>query len=60
MMCENTDKCPRCGGPADNGFDRSWPEPVPYHCTRCIEEAEKQFTNDSGNDTIIKKEDDEI
>ena len=27
-------KCPRCEGPADNGFDRSYP-PEPYLCTKC-------------------------
>lgn len=29
------ERCPNCGGPADNGFDRSWPHPNPYWCTRC-------------------------
>lgn len=28
------DKCPRCNGPADNGFDRCVP-PSPYLCTKC-------------------------
>ena len=27
-------KCPRCGGPADNGHDREFP-PNPYLCTKC-------------------------
>jgi hypothetical protein len=27
-------RCPQCGGPADNGHDRSVP-PTPYLCTRC-------------------------
>jgi hypothetical protein len=27
-------KCPRCGGPADNGNDREHP-PNPYVCTKC-------------------------
>lgn len=27
-------KCPRCGGEADNGHDRSYP-PVPYYCSKC-------------------------
>ena len=26
--------CPKCGGEADNGFDRCLP-PNPYHCTKC-------------------------
>lgn len=26
--------CPKCGGYADNGFDRSYP-PNPYHCSKC-------------------------
>jgi hypothetical protein len=28
--------CPNCGGPADNGHDRSYP-PAPYFCTKCME-----------------------
>lgn len=27
-------KCPKCGGPADNGHDRCLP-PNPYFCTKC-------------------------
>ena len=27
-------KCPRCGGPADNGHDREFP-PNPYCCSKC-------------------------
>lgn len=27
-------KCPWCGGPADNGFDRCLP-PNPYLCQKC-------------------------
>ncbi len=27
-------KCPKCGGPADNGHDRCLP-PSPYYCTKC-------------------------
>ena len=30
-------RCPRCNGPADNGFDRSIP-PSPYLCTKCMAE----------------------
>ena len=30
-------RCPKCGGPADNGHDRSIP-PNPYHCTKCMAE----------------------
>lgn len=33
------DTCPSCGGPADNGYDRSYP-PEPYACTKC--EAEER------------------
>jgi len=29
--------CPKCGGPADNGHDRSFP-PSPYFCTKCMAE----------------------
>jgi hypothetical protein len=29
------DKCPQCGGPADNGHDRELP-PNPYVCTKCM------------------------
>lgn len=28
------DKCPKCGGDADNGYDRCVP-PNPYYCTKC-------------------------
>lgn len=28
--------CPNCGGPADNGHDRSYP-PAPYFCTKCTQ-----------------------
>lgn len=28
-------RCPQCNGPADNGFDRSFP-PSPYLCTKCM------------------------
>lgn len=27
-------KCPKCGGSADNGHDRCYP-PSPYYCTKC-------------------------
>jgi hypothetical protein len=27
-------QCPKCGGEADNGHDRSFP-PNPYNCTKC-------------------------
>ena len=27
--------CPSCGCEPDNGFDRSYPEPLPYECTKC-------------------------
>jgi hypothetical protein len=27
--------CPTCGCEPDNGFDRSYPEPVPYQCVKC-------------------------
>lgn len=33
-------KCPKCGGYADNGFDRSLP-PEPYYCSKC----EKEWKN---------------
>lgn len=31
---KDPNKCPKCGGEPDNGFDRCIP-PNPYHCTRC-------------------------
>ena len=31
-------RCPKCGGPADNGHDRCIP-PNPYHCTKCMEQT---------------------
>lgn len=34
-------KCPRCGGPADNGHDRCVP-PSPYLCTKCQAEQESE------------------
>lgn len=34
--------CPRCGGPADNGFDRELP-PNPYFCTVCDEKEIKEL-----------------
>ncbi len=33
------DKCPQCGGHADNGHDRELP-PNPYVCTKCEERDE--------------------
>ena len=33
-------RCPQCNGPADNGFDRSFP-PIPYLCTKCMAEPVK-------------------
>ena len=33
---QDLDKCPGCGGPADNGHDREMP-PSPYYCTKCHE-----------------------
>ena len=30
-------KCPKCGGYADNGFDRCYP-PSPYYCSKCMKE----------------------
>lgn len=34
VLYSDLSTCPRCGGVADNGFDRSYP-PVPYICTKC-------------------------
>lgn len=42
-------KCPKCGGEADNGFDRCFP-PNPYNCTKC--EGEPEMTNDKMPDVI--------
>jgi hypothetical protein len=33
------DICPLCGGEADNGYDRSYPEPNAYICKACTKEA---------------------
>lgn len=35
---KHLDTCPGCGGVADNGYDRGWPEPTPYLCTKCQED----------------------
>lgn len=35
-MSIDLNKCPKCGGPADNGHDRCLP-PNPYYCTKCTE-----------------------
>lgn len=40
----NSFECPICGGPADNGHDRSCP-PVPYVCIKC-EKAKKESEPD--------------
>ena len=43
MLYEDDDSlttCPRCGGVADNGYDRSLP-PNPYLCTKCEKAREK-------------------
>lgn len=47
-------RCPRCNGPADNGFDRSIP-PSPYLCTKCMAEpvepvAWRTFDGEGGYD----------
>lgn len=36
-VCAEPDleRCPNCGGPADNGFDRCYP-PNAYFCSRCL------------------------
>jgi hypothetical protein len=34
-------KCPRCGGPADNGHDRCLP-PSPYICTKCEKKRDQE------------------
>lgn len=36
---QDLDKCPGCGGPADNGFDRCIP-PSPYYCTKCTKQMQ--------------------
>lgn len=37
----NISKCPKCGGPADNGHDREIP-PNPYYCTKCEQPAQPE------------------
>ena len=34
MDAQDLSKCPKCGGPADNGHDHCIP-PSPYYCTKC-------------------------
>ncbi len=36
---ESLNECPNCGGPADNGHDRSHP-PTAYWCTKCMNKSE--------------------
>jgi hypothetical protein len=33
-------RCPKCGGPPDNGHDRELP-PNPYLCTKCVANVEE-------------------
>lgn len=41
QMEQDLSKCPTCGGPADNGHDRSYP-PSPYICTKCERKQRKK------------------
>ena len=58
----NLSRCPNCGGPADNGHDRSIP-PNPYFCTKCMAEPVQEpvawlFTNlQSGDYDFCYQED---
>jgi hypothetical protein len=36
----NLNKCPKCGGPADNGHDRCLPPNI-YYCTECEKKVRK-------------------
>ena len=47
-------KCPKCGGPADNGFDRCYP-PNAYYCSKC--EAENDHLTGTYRATSTDKED---
>jgi len=47
-------KCPRCGGPADNGFDRCDP-PSPYHCTKCDAVDDLEVLKIDTIDAVIKE-----
>lgn len=38
-MMTDLSRCPKCDGPADNGYDREVP-PNPYHCTKCMAELQ--------------------
>lgn len=40
------DTCPKCGGVADNGFDREYP-PNPYLCTKCNKQKLTEQINDT-------------
>ncbi len=46
-MPDDVTTCPRCKGPADNGFDRCYP-PSPYLCTRCADKPA-----DNGGDELV-------
>lgn len=39
-------KCPKCGGPADQGFDREHP-PNPYWCTKCQDSTDCPICEES-------------
>jgi hypothetical protein len=40
-VCDDyLEKCPNCNGIVDNGFDRSWPNPDPCFCKKCMKEME--------------------
>lgn len=43
-------KCPSCGGPADNGIDRCVP-PTPYNCTKC---EQAPVDDDARRDALVE------
>lgn len=62
-MDDELSRCPKCGGPADNGHDRELP-PNPYHCTKCEQADELRVAYmmgyEEGMKAVLKKMEDRL
>ena len=58
-MDDELSRCPKCGGPADNGHDRELP-PNPYHCTKCEQADELTVAYTMGAQSRLRTLNDEI